>query len=318
MQGCIDITATQVKESAHGSSPLGPMAGAWDGYMEMDPVEAMRAKALVGHIHAQAENCARAAIDIGKRLADLKELLPHGQFMACVKAEFGWSQPWAFQLMKVAERFSNHKSTYDLPSSAQVLALLAASGADDAMVQQAVDEDWTVAETRRRVRSAGRPRQPQPAEALALSILRKGEIDRLREALALAERCSVITTAELKQEVPLRELPKVQRIAGVEADFHRMKDGNWIRIPHAGDVDVTPEPLAAIDPEPQQQLMVMESAESADCVLSLDEAAKRIGVKRSSLSCQLVPSMNPNGITRGGYHITRAGRGMVRLTPVAP
>ena len=64
--------------------------------------------------------------------------------------------------------------------------------------------------------------------------------------------------------------------------------------------------------------MVMESAESADCVLSLDEAAKRIGVKRMSLRQYLVPSQNPNGITRGGYHITRAGRGMVRLTPVAP
>jgi hypothetical protein len=312
MQGCIDITATQVKESAHGSSPLGPMAGAWDGYMEMDPAEAMRAKALVGHIHAQAENCARAAIDIGKRLADLKELLPHGQFMACVKAEFGWSQPWAFQLMKVAERFSNHKSTYDLPSSAQVLALLAASGADDATVEQAATEKWSVERAKRELR---RPRQPQPAEAMALSILRKGEIDRLREALALAERCSVVSSAEVMGEQRLRDLGKARYIAGMEADFHRMKDGSWIRIPHAGDVDVTPEPPAAIDPEPQQQLMVMESA---DCVLSLDEAAKRIGVKRSSLSCQLVPSQNPNGITRGGFLITRAGRGMVRLTPVAP
>ena len=53
---------------------------------------------------------------------------------------------WAFQLMQVADlsrldkinstRFSNHKSSYDLPSSAKVLALLAASDADDATVQQ--------------------------------------------------------------------------------------------------------------------------------------------------------------------------------------
>ncbi len=54
------------------------------------------------------------------------ELLPHGQFMACVKAEFGWSQPWASQLMQIAERFSNAQSTAHLPSSAKVLALLAA------------------------------------------------------------------------------------------------------------------------------------------------------------------------------------------------
>ena len=45
--------------------------------------------------------------------------------------------------MQIAERFSNHVSTHDLPSSAQVLALLAAGGADDATVQQAAEERIT-------------------------------------------------------------------------------------------------------------------------------------------------------------------------------
>ena len=56
--------------------------------------------------------------------------------MACVKAEFGWSDRWAQQLMQVADRFSNANSSSVLPSSAKVLALLAASDADDATVQQ--------------------------------------------------------------------------------------------------------------------------------------------------------------------------------------
>ena len=59
--------------------------------------------------------------------------------MACVKAEFGWSQRWAHSLMQVAERFSNQNSSSDLPSSAKVLALLAAGDADDATVQQVVN-----------------------------------------------------------------------------------------------------------------------------------------------------------------------------------
>lgn len=84
----------------------------------------------------QAENCARAAIDIGLRLITLKELLPHGQFMACVKAEFQWDPSWCTQLMHIARRFGNRESTHDLPSSTQVLALLASSGAT---VQQAAD-----------------------------------------------------------------------------------------------------------------------------------------------------------------------------------
>ena len=41
--------------------------------------------------------------------------------------------------MQVAERFSNQNSSSDLPSSAKVLALLAAGDADDATVQQVVN-----------------------------------------------------------------------------------------------------------------------------------------------------------------------------------
>ena len=41
--------------------------------------------------------------------------------------------------MQIAERFSNVHSSSDLPSSAKVLALLAASDADDATVQQVAD-----------------------------------------------------------------------------------------------------------------------------------------------------------------------------------
>jgi hypothetical protein len=318
MQGCIDITATQVKESAHGSTPLGPMAGAWDGYIEMAPAESMRAKALVGHIHAQAENCARAAIEIGKRLADLKGLLPHGQFMACVKAEFGWSDRWAQQLMQVAERFSNTNSSSVLPSSAKVLALLAASGADDTTVEQAAAERWTVAETKQRLRRAGLPRQPQPAEAMALSILRKGELGRLRAALALAERAAVVTPAEVMEEQRLRDIGKLRFIAGMEADFHRMKDGCWIRLPHSGDVDVTPEPMATPVQPLRQQLELQPIESTRGEVVSLDEAAERIGVKRTSLIQYLNPSRNPDGLIRTGYRITREGRGMVRLVPVDP
>ena len=43
----------------------------------------------------------------------------------------------AQQLMQVADHFSNVNSSCHLPSSAKVLALLAAAGADDATVEQA-------------------------------------------------------------------------------------------------------------------------------------------------------------------------------------
>ena len=46
--------------------------------------------------------------------------------MDCVKAEFGWTDRWAQQLMQVGERFSNGTPGFDLPSSSTVLAMLAA------------------------------------------------------------------------------------------------------------------------------------------------------------------------------------------------
>ena len=324
MQSCIDITATQVSQNGHGSSPLGPMAGAWDGYIEMEPAGAMRAKALVGHIHAQTESCARAAIDIGKRLTDLKDLLPHGQFTACVKAEFGWTAQWAGQLMRVAEHFSNRKSTFNLPSSAQVLALLASNNADDDTVRQAADEHWTVAETKQRLRKPGAPRQPQPAEAMALSILRKGELDRIREAVQLAEQAAVVSAAEVMEEQRLRELGKLRFISGQAASFHRMNDGNWIRLPHAGDVDVTPAPAVVVEleqlPEPVEPANNCPEWEMAP-LLALESAADRVGMTRLYLMNQLSPSLvkrrNGAPLIRNGFKITREGRGMVRLTPVA-
>ena len=324
MQGCIDITATQVSQNGHGSSPLGPMAGAWDGYIEMEPADAMRAKALVGHIHAQAEDYARAAIDIGKRLTDLRALLPHGQFMACVKAEFGWHRSWAARLIQVAERFSNADSSLHLPSSAKVPALLAASDADDPTVEQAARERWTVAETKQRLRKPGAPRQPQPAEAMALSILRKGELARIREVLQLAESASVVTSDQVMEEVPLRELSKFKFIPGQAADFHRMKDGSWIRLPHAGDVDVMP--VAAVVVKPEQLPEPVEPANNCPewemaPLLALESAADRVGMTRLYLMNQLSPSLVKRRkgapLIRNGFKITREGRGMVRLTPVA-
>jgi len=64
-------------------------------------------------------------IAVGQTLLEMKEMLPHGQFMDCVAAEFGWDRSWASQLMQIAEHFVNVDSSHHLPSSAKVLALLA-------------------------------------------------------------------------------------------------------------------------------------------------------------------------------------------------
>jgi hypothetical protein len=323
----IDVSANssaiRAEHLAWAEERLGPKPGKWDGYEGLSDDETRRDLwSKVGYIHGMSAEAGRNIVAIGQTLLEMKEMLPHGQFMACVKAEFGWSQPWAYQLMQVAERFANHKSTYDLPSSAQVLALLARSGADDATVQQAADEGWTVAETKRRVAKPRGPREPQPTEALALNLIRKGELDRIREALALAERAKVVTGYQVMAEQRLRELPKGSRILGADADFHRLKDGSWVRMPHAGRVDIDPEarPAPEPDPEPTQQPAPELTANIDSELLTTENAANKLGVNVQRLRQGLTPGdmakRNGKLFTVNGYTVVKAGRGFVRITPI--
>lgn len=278
------------------------------------------AMAAAGTIRSNISGAVQKVLEAGNLLQQAKERLPHGEYLPWVQQACLLKPSYAQKLIQAAEFVNTaHERHLEAVADMNTLFLLSADATPDDvrewfMERCAAGEVPTRAEVAERKRSAGRPRQPQPAEALALSILRKGELDRLRAALALAERASTVTPGEVMEEQRLRNLGKLRFIAGMEADFHRMKDGGWIRLPHAGDVDVTPEPSAA--PDLQQSLLVMESADSGGCVVSIDEAAKRIGMKRSSLVSQLVPSQNPNGITRGGFLVTREGRGTVRLTAI--
>jgi hypothetical protein len=299
------------EQLAWAKEQLGPDPGAWDGYASItDPDTAKEVFGLVGNIHGYSAKVGKDIVTIGSLLVRMKELLPHGQFTACVKAEFGWDRAWAGQLMKVAERFANVNSGIHLPSSAKVLALLAATGADDATVQQAAQERWTVAETKRRVSRSGASRPPQPAEALALSIIRKGEVERLRAALALAEQAQEMDAQAVMDEIQLRQLPKGRVIFHVTADFHRLKDDRWVRLPHAGQIDVIPQRLPAVEPEPV--------ADNGAKVLTMQQAAAALGLAVTSLQQRISPKQvaAKGPLVRNGWRASRAGRGQIRLEQV--
>ena len=283
------------------------------------------AMAAAGTIRSNISGAVQKVLEAGHLLQQAKDRLPHGAYLPWVKHECHLERDHASKLVKAAEWASNVGQVlhFDGVTDVKTLFLLSADATSEDvrewfMERCAAGEAPTRAEVAERKRTAGRPRQQQPAEAMALSILRKGELGRIREALQLAESASAVTAAQVMEEQRLRELGKLRFIPGAAADFHRMKDGSWIRLPHAGDVGVTAEPPAPVAHEAQQSLLVIESPKPAAAdVVSLGEAAKRIGVKRLTLTAQLAPSRNPNGITRGGFLITRESWGMVRLAPVA-
>jgi hypothetical protein len=264
-----------VEAKAFAAEMLGPMPGKWDGYDQLDDGIQKEVWSKVGHIHGLSAEAGRQIVEVGETLLEMKEMLPHGQFMDCVAAEFGWSRQWALQLMQVAERFSNDKSTCHLPSSAQVLALLASNNADDATVRQAAEERWTVKQTRQRL---GNERQRERSIVQeAMSVLKLSE-----EARQLAGKAEHISTRQLMDELDLEEPPKGRE--HITAGFTFCKNGTgWWKFPFKQ--AVMAEAVTCTDQEGAVELLPMVVA------------AQRLGKKLSTFRVR----MSPKEVAKRGY-----------------
>jgi hypothetical protein len=271
----ISVEGISMEAKAFAAETLGPMPGQWDGYGQLENGTQKELWSKVGYIHGLSAEAGRNIIAVGQALRDMKALLPHGQFMACVKAEFGWSREWANQLMQVGERFSNVKSTGHLPSSAQVLALLAASGADDSTVQQAAEQNWTVKETRQRL---GNERQRERSLVQeAMSVLKVSQ-----EARHLAAKAEHISTRQLMDELGVEEIPKGRE--HITSAFTFCKNGTgWWKFP--------------LEQSIVTQASIPVTAESKAEVLPMAIAAQRLGKKSNSFRTR----MSPGSIAKHGF-----------------
>lgn len=280
----IDVSPTAVNTRAFAEERLGPMPGKWDGYEVIaDDKTRQEVWGKVGYIHGLSAEAGRTIITIGETLLALKELLPHGQFMSCVQAEFGWGATWTSHLMQVARRFSNFQSTEKLPSSAEVLALLAQSGADDATVQQAAEERWTVKETKRRL--GGERQRERTLVQEALSVLKLSD-----EARQLAAKAQHISTRQLMDELGVDDLPKGKEHKTAQFTFCKNGTG-WWKLPVEQPVEV---PAALVQP----------SLASATELLPLAVAAQRLGKKTHTLRV----SLTPGAVARRGMPIGNGWR----------
>lgn len=98
---------------------------------------------------------ASAAIDIGKRLIEAKNIVPRGRWTEWLEANVDYSERKAQQLMQLAEEFGRG----ELPASfaglglSQMTALLAApEGEREAIAEKAVDEGLSVRELQEEIR----------------------------------------------------------------------------------------------------------------------------------------------------------------------
>jgi hypothetical protein len=290
-----------------------------------------QAKLAQGSVVEGLSSAVRRVIDAGQALAWAKSELPHGEYLPWVQQACGLKPQYAQKLIKATEWASNaaHARHLDGITDATTLFMLSADTTTDEVREWFMErceagEVPTRQEVQERKRSAGRTRAPQPAEALAVSLIRKGqaELTRIREAVALAERADLVTAEQVMHEQRLRQLPKAKLLEGLEADFHRLKDGSWIRLPHAATVDITPGHNPAPIAEEGSQLAFCAQSPapppSVGRAVSLDEAAALLGASRHYVTNRITPS---SVATKGdwvtnGYRVTRAGRGKVCLQEI--
>lgn len=270
----VAIAGVSPQATAFATEQLGPMPGNWDGYDHLDEDTSKELYGKVGHIHALSAEAGRQIVEVGKTLLEIKEMLPHGRFMDCVKVEFGWSQSWANDLMAVGKRFLNLGTSLNLPSSAEVLALLARSDADDATVEQAAEEKWTVKQTRQHLGNEHQRERSIVQEAM--SVLKSSE-----EARQLAAKAEHIDTRQLMDELGIRELPKGREHKTATYTFCKNGTG-WWKFPIEQPVVVAVEPEIAYGDDVE--------------ILPLAVAAQRLSKKLTTFRISLTPS----GIKRNG------------------
>jgi hypothetical protein len=264
-------------------------------------------------------------IDAGNTLRWAKETLPHGEYLPWVQQACGLKPQQASKLIKAAE-FSNvaHEQHLKGITDTNTLFLLSADATPEDvrkwfMERCAAGDPPSRKEIQERKRQASSPRQPRPAEAIAVSLIRKGpdELQLLREALTLAERASIISSEDALAELRLRQLPKGSTIYGADADLHRLRDGRWIRLPHSGVANV---PAVVVDRSEQQELMESQASNRTDAAtLGRIEAAQRLGVTPNSLSnCVCQAKRKGKSARIRGHFVESAGRGMFLVTPILP
>lgn len=265
------------------------------------------AEYAAGSIRFDLGQAVLKVLTAGNMLMEAKSRLPHGQYLPWVEKACGLKPSHAQKLIKAAEwANAEHVQHLDGITDTATLFLLSADATPEDVRQWAMERCATGnppsrKEVQERKRQAPSARQPMPVEAVAVSIIRKGELDRMRQAVALAEQAQVMTSAQVLDQIGLRQLPKGGSILGAEADFFKLSDGQWVRIQHNGQVDVEP------CPEP----VLTQSIQAVPFNL----AAQILGCAVPSIKQRISPKQISEKGTwyKNGYRVTKGARGLVNL-----
>jgi hypothetical protein len=150
-------------------------------YSPLESQVAEKARSTAERIRERLKKTLEDLIGVGSDLLEIKKELPHGQFGAWLKAEFGWSERTAQNFMSVAERFKSAKFA-ELPIQPSAAYLLAAPAVPDEARQVAIEkaeagEEITFTTAKEIVAEAKKKRKPRrrkavPTEKLGLRLIK--------------------------------------------------------------------------------------------------------------------------------------------------
>jgi hypothetical protein len=146
-------------------------------YHELDKSLADKLRSAAERIREKVKRTVHYLIEVGNDLLEVKEALPHGQFGAWLKAEFGWGERQARNFISVAERFGPKSAIIaDLTFQPTAAYLLAAPSVPDEARDKAIEraeagERITTIVAREIVAAARKKKQHRRQKTLSLDKL---------------------------------------------------------------------------------------------------------------------------------------------------
>ena len=153
--------------------PKGELVVIGFNYDLLETKVAQEIRTSADRIREKVKKALEDIIEVGNDLVAVKEALPHGQFGPWLRAEFGWTERTAQNLMSVAERFgSNPKLISDLTIQPTAAYLLAAPSVPDEARQVAIEkaeagEEITTAVAKEILAETRKKRRPKRQKALS-------------------------------------------------------------------------------------------------------------------------------------------------------
>ena len=217
---------------------------------------------------------ASAAIDIGKRLIEAKNIVPRGRWTEWLEANVDYSERKAQQLMQLAEEFGRGELPAGLGISQMTALLAAPEGERGALAEKAVDEGLSVRELQEEIRKLRGETDEKQMEIEGISSDNDSLNEIIKEQAAEIERN--------KLEAANYEA-KLERLSATEAALDRASEAARLAEAKAKAAEASADELRKLHSDAEDRAAA--SAQNArDAVQRANKTAKELGEARARIA----------------------------------